>query len=93
MGFYLGLNGIIFKLDLSEVIKSAPLDKILLETDCPYLTPPLPAEALAKAGPMTGRNEPLFVKYVAEKVAKIKNISYEEIENITTQNAKKLFLI
>lgn len=81
MGFYLGLNGIIFKLDLNEVIKNAPLDKILIETDCPYLTPK----------PLTGRNEPLFVRYVAEKVANIKNLSYEEIENITTQNAKKLF--
>ncbi len=48
MGFYLGINGIIFKLDLDEVIKNCPLDKILVETDCPYLTP-LPAEALAKA--------------------------------------------
>jgi len=83
MGFYLGLNGIIFKLDLGEVIKNSPLDKILLETDCPYLTP----------APKTGRNEPLYVKYVAEKVANLKNLSYEEIENITTQNAKKLFKI
>ena len=92
MGFYLGLNGIIFKLDLDEIIKKTPLEKILIETDCPYLTPPLPAEALAKEG-MAGRNEPLYVKYVAEKVANLKKLSYEEIENITTQNAKKLFKI
>ncbi len=83
MGFYFGLNGIIFKLDLDAVINKIPLDRILLETDCPYLTP----------APMTGRNEPLYVKYVADKVAKLKNLSYEEIENITTQNAKKLFNI
>ena len=83
MGFYLGLNGIIFKLNLDEAIRKIPLDKILVETDCPYLTPL----------PMTGRNEPLYVKYVAEKVAEIKNLSYEEIANITTQNAKKLFNI
>jgi TatD DNase family protein len=88
MGFYLGLNGIIFKLNIDEVIKNAPLDKIVLETDCPYLTP-LPAVALAK----NGRNEPLFVKYIAEKVASLKNMSYEEISNITTQNAKQLFKI
>jgi len=50
---------------------------------------PLPAVALAKAG----RNEPLFVKYVAEKIAKVKELSYKEISRITTENAKKLFKI
>jgi len=83
MGFYLGFNGIIFKLNLDEIIRKTPLDKILVETDCPYLTP----------SPMTGRNEPLYVKYVAEKIAKIKNLSFEEIAKITTQNAKKSFKI
>jgi len=83
MGFYLGFNGIIFKLNLDEVIEKTPLDKILVETDCPYLTPP-PAE---------GRNEPLYVKYIAEKIAKIKKINYKEISEITTKNAKKLFNI
>jgi TatD DNase family protein len=93
MGFYLGLNGIIFKLNIDEVIKDAPLDKIVLETDCPYLTP-LPAVALTKEGaPIVGRNEPLYVKYVAEKVADLKKISIEEISEITTQNAKNLFRI
>jgi TatD DNase family protein len=81
MGFYLGFNGIIFKLDLDEVIEKTPLDKILLETDCPYLTP----------SPMEGRNEPIYLKYIAEKIAKIKNISIEKLEDITTQNAKTLF--
>ena len=83
MGFYLGLNGIIFKMDLEEVIKKAPMDKILVETDCPYLTPP----------PESGRNEPLYIKHVVEKIAKIKGLSYEEISKVTTQNAKKLFKI
>lgn len=81
MGFYLGFNGIIFKLELDEIIKMTPLDKILVETDCPYLTPP----------PMVGRNEPIYVKYVAEKIAEIKKISYEEISRVTTKNAQKLF--
>ena len=81
MGFYLGFNGIIFKLNLDEVIEKAPLERILIETDCPYLTPP----------PMTGRNEPLYVKYVAEKIAEIRKLRYEEISVITTENAKKLF--
>ncbi|MCX6759063.1 MAG: TatD family hydrolase [Candidatus Nealsonbacteria bacterium] len=83
MGLYLGFNGIIFKLDLDEIIKKTPLEKILIETDCPYLTPP----------PMIDRNEPLYVKYIAEKVAKIKNLNYEKVSNITTENARKLFNI
>ncbi len=86
MGFYIGFNGIIFKtiegINFEENIKRMPLDKILIETDCPYLTPP-PFE--------NQRNEPLYVKYVAEKIAKIKNLSFEEIARITTENAKKLF--
>jgi len=83
MGFYLGFTGIIFKFDLDEVIKKAPLDKILIETDCPFLSP------LAEVK----RNEPLFVKYMVEKIAKIKNITFEEIAKQTTKNAKKLFNI
>jgi TatD DNase family protein len=77
-------------MDLDKIIKKVPLDRVLLETDCPYLTP-LPAEALAKAGPL--RNEPVYVKYVAEKISKIKNIKLEELSSVTTQNAKKLFNI
>jgi len=85
MGFYIGFNGIIFKtiegINFEENIKNTPLDKILIETDCPYLTPPQ-AE---------GRNEPVYIKYVAEKIAKIDNLSFEEIAKITTENAKNLF--
>jgi len=81
MGFCIGLNGIIFKMDIDGIIKKAPLEKILIETDCPYLTPP----------PTEGRNEPINVKYIAEKIAKIKNLSFGEVAKITTQNAKDLF--
>lgn len=83
MGFYLGFNGIIFKLNLDKIIEKIPLDKILIETDCPYLTPL----------PMEGRNEPIYVKYVAEKIARIKGLSSEEVAEITTKNARKLFNI
>ncbi len=83
MGFCLGFNGIIFKLNLDEMIKKTPLERILIETDCPYLTP----------SPIEGRNEPLYVKYVAEKIAKIKDLTFEEIAKITTKNAKELFKI
>lgn len=86
LGFYLGINGIIFKFDVDEVIKKAPLDKLLIETDCPYLTPP-------KAGPKEMRNEPIFVKYVAERIAELKGISFDEVASATTANAKKLFNI
>lgn len=84
MGLHIGVNGIIFKLNLDEVIKNLPMDKILVETDCPYLTPP-------EAG--LERNEPLFVKYVAEKIAGLKDITFEEVAARTTENAKKLFRI
>ncbi len=85
LGGYLGLNGIITfdKTGVSEeVVKNISLEHIILETDCPYLTPV----------PFRGkRNEPLYVKYVAEKIAEWKQVSFEEVENQTTENAKKLF--
>lgn len=102
-GFYIGFNGIIFKsiegIDFEENIRNTPLDKILIETDCPYLTPPQVAEALPhlplhlapRGSVVEGRNEPIYVKYVAEKIAQIKNLSFQEIARITTENAKKLF--
>jgi len=84
MGFYLGFNGIIFKLDLDEVIKKVPLEKILVETDCPYLIPPQVKES---------RNEPLFVRYIIERIAKVRGVDYKKIAGITTANARKLFNI
>ena len=92
MGLYIGFNGLIFKEVLAlpepaEVISSIPLERILLETDSPYLTPP---QAIVGTDP-TMRNEPLFVKYVAEEIARIKGISVEEVASATTANAKALF--
>jgi TatD DNase family protein len=107
-GFYVGFNGIIFKkieginrahngklcapVNFEEIIQETPLGKILVETDCPYLLPP-PAEAAASADSKISRNEPLFVKYVVQEIARIKNLSFEEIAEITTKNAKNLFKI
>ncbi len=82
MGLYLGINGIIFKMNLEKVIQEIPLDRILLETDCPFLSP-IKEEK---------RNEPLFIKRIAQEVAKIKNISLEEVEEKTTKNGEDLFL-
>ena len=84
LGFYLGINGIIDKLNLDEVIKNISLEKILVETDCPYLTPK--AEG-------SKRNEPIFVKHVIQKIADLKGITFDEVASATTQNAKKLFKI
>ena len=94
-GFYLGFNGIItfppsLKAtegqvpisSLEEVVKNIPLDKLLLETDAPYLSPV----------PHRGqRNESSYLKFVAEKIAEIRNVSIEEIAKQTTQNPKELF--
>ncbi|MDP3982175.1 MAG: TatD family hydrolase [bacterium] len=97
MGLYVGFNGIIFKdrpslPDFSQVISSVPLDRIVVETDAPYLA--VPAEVLTKAGSVpVERNEPLFVRYVAEEVARIKGITFDEIASQTTHNAKTLFNI
>jgi len=83
-GFYIGLNGIIFKLNLEKVIKEIPLERILIETDCPYLSPPPFQDE---------RNKPIYVKYIAEEIARIKEKSVEEISEITTKNAIELFLL
>lgn len=83
LGFYLGFNGIItFARQYDEIVKYAPLDRILLETDAPYLTPE----------PYRGqRNEPAYVIEVAKKIAELKNTLLEEVAEQTTQNTKKLF--
>lgn len=83
LGLYFGINGIIFKMELEEAIKNIPLDRILLETDCPYLSPPMFEE----------RNSPLSLKYVIEEISRIKGISTKEIEEITYKNTKDLFNI
>ena len=83
--FYLGIGGTLtFKNSKKavEVVKDIPLDRIVIETDCPYLTPE----------PFRGkRNEPIYVEYVAKKIAEIKEISIEDVTKITTENAKKLY--
>lgn len=83
--YYIGVGGTVtFKNNrkTKELVKELSLDKIVLETDCPYLTPV----------PFRGkRNEPLYTKYVAEEIARIKEISIEEVIEVTTQNAKKIY--
>lgn len=85
LGFYLGVNGIVtFKnaRTIKEVLKSVPMERILIETDSPYLTPE----------PYRGRiNEPKYVEFVAKKVAEIKGLSVEEVIRISAENTRKLF--
>lgn len=83
LGYKIGLNGVVtYTEDFNRLIKELNLKDMVLETDCPYLTPvPHKGE----------RNEPLFVRLVAEKVAEIKEISVEEVAEITTNNASKIF--
>jgi TatD DNase family protein len=85
LGFFIGINGIIDKMDLSEIIKKISINNILVETDCPYLTPFIEGK--------DKRNEPIFVKHIIQKIADIKGKNFEEIAEKTTQNAKKLFSI
>ncbi len=84
MGFYIGINGIIFKFNIDEVIKTISLDNMVVETDCPYLTPPM-AEYK--------RNEPIFIKHTIERIAELKGVEFETVAKKTTENAKKLFNI
>lgn len=83
MGFYFGFNGLItYARDYDKVIRNLPLERILLETDCPYLTP-VPHR--------NKRNEPLYIKHVAEKIAEIKGIKIEEVAKQTVNNTRELF--
>ncbi len=83
--FYISVGGALtFKnaKKLVEVVRWIPMDRLLIETDCPYLTPE----------PHRGkRNDSSYVRFVAEKVAQIKQLSFEEVAEVTLGNAKKLF--
>ena len=87
LGFYISFAGpITFKnsKNADEIIKMVPLDKILIETDSPYLSPE----------PLRGkRNDSRNVKYMAQKIADVKGISLEEVARTTYENAKTIFQI
>ncbi len=87
IGCLISVTGIVtFKnaSELHQVVKEIPLEKIMIETDAPYLTPE----------PYRGkRNEPMFVKYVAEKIAELRGLDIIEVSNITTATARKFFNI
>lgn len=85
MGFYIGIGGVVtFKnaKKLLEVAEYVPMERILLETDCPYLAPE----------PNRGkRNSSLNLTYIAAKIAEVRNISYEEVVTATNENARRMY--
>lgn len=87
LGFYISFAGpVTFKnsKNANEIIEMVPNDKILIETDSPYLTPE----------PYRGkRNDPRNVKYIAKKISEVKGISEEEVGKVTMENAKKIYKI
>jgi TatD DNase family protein len=85
MGFYIGIGGVVtFKngKKMKEVVEALPIERIVLETDSPYLSPE----------PNRGkRNSSLNLPYVAAKIAEIKNLTYDEVVETTMRNAKKVY--
>ena len=85
MGFYIGVDGpVTYKSSekLRRVGELCPMDRLLIETDCPYLTP-IPHRGK--------RNEPAYVCYIAEEVARVKGVTVEEVARATSANAKRFF--
>lgn len=85
MGYYIGIGGVVtFKnaKKLKEAVEAIPMDRILLETDCPYMAP----------DPHRGkRNDSRYIPYVVAKIAEIKGLKMQEVEKITEENAYRLF--
>ncbi len=85
LGMYIGLNGVVTFQNARkslEVVKEIPLDRLVLETDCPYLAPV----------PMRGkRNDSSFIPYIAEKIAQVLEMDTQELLDITNENAKRLY--
>ncbi|MBA3047534.1 TatD family hydrolase [Patescibacteria group bacterium] len=83
LGLLISFTGLItFSAQWDDLIRKMPLEKVMIETDCPFMTPE----------PYRGqRNEPILVKYVAQRIAEIKNLSIERVAEITTKNAREFF--
>jgi TatD DNase family protein len=85
LGFYISISGPVTYRNadrLADVVRHAPLDRLLVETDCPFLTP----------HPYRGRrNEPAYVRLVAERIASLREMAFEDLAEATTANAERLF--
>ena len=86
MGYHIGVGGVVtFKnaKKLKETVQEIPLERILLETDCPYMAPE----------PHRGkRNDSSYIPYIVEKIAELKGVSTKEVERVTWDNAMRLFM-
>jgi len=85
LGFYIGVDGPVTFRNASRlrgVVRQLPLDRILIETDCPYLTPE----------PYRGqRNEPAYVRFVAQAIAELRGLPFEEVARVTASSARRVF--
>lgn len=85
MGFYLGIGGVVTFTNgrkLKEVVAFSPIEQLVLETDSPYLSPV----------PYRGkRNSSLYIPYIVQEIANIKNLDYDKVIRITNENAKRLY--
>ncbi|WP_320606716.1 TatD family hydrolase [Christensenella hongkongensis] len=85
MGFYIAFGGALTFKNARKTLEAAqavPMERLLIETDCPYMTPV----------PLRGkRNEPAYVRYVAQRLAEVKNVDEAEIARVTMKNAKRFF--
>ena len=85
MGFYIGFTGtMVFpnSKKLKRIATEIPMDRVLIETDCPYLTPP----------PFRGkRNEPAYVQYVAAEIAALRGMEVSDVQRLTVENGKRAF--
>lgn len=90
MGFHIGITGWICDerrgKELQKAVKHIPLDKIMIETDAPFLTP-----RNLKPKPKDGRNEPSFLPHIAKEIAKHMGVTEQEVVNHSTENAKRFF--
>lgn len=85
LGFFISFTGVItFADEYDEIVRKAPLEKLMIETDCPY-APPKPHRGK--------RNKPQYVKCIAEKIADVKNITFKKVGTQTTANTRSLFSI
>jgi TatD DNase family protein len=85
LGFYISISGPVTYKNarrLADIVRDIPLDRLLVETDCPFLTP----------HPYRGRrNEPAYVRLVAERIASLRSMAFEDLAKATTTNAERLF--
>ena len=90
-GFYIGVDGnVTYSDEVKNLVKEIPLDRLLIETDSPFLLPE-PLRSASRSSRDKLRNEPVNVKIVAESVSEIKKINIEKVKDLSIKNAEALF--